>query len=149
MSILQKNRCYWNEEIVYVWKRLMKKQLLLAAVALVFAATGLAAEPTAPLSPQDVRELVLKEVREFRKIEKPDLSSTHGDKDSARAKALLRDFRRADAAINKGDVETRVSELNHALVVIAHLQSVLDFEHGADAAIPLAASSVDANEAIR
>ena len=47
---------------------------------------------------------------------------------------ILRDFRRADAAINKGDVETRVSELNHALVVIAHLQSVLDFEHGADAA---------------
>ena len=42
MSILQKNRCFWNEEIVYVWERLMKKQLLLAAVALVFAATGLA-----------------------------------------------------------------------------------------------------------
>ena len=47
---------------------------------------------------------------------------------------ILRDFRRADTAMNKGDVETRVSELNHALVVIAHLQSVLDFERGADAA---------------
>lgn len=47
---------------------------------------------------------------------------------------ILRDFRRADAAMNKGDVETRVFELNHALVVIAHLQSVLDFERGADAA---------------
>jgi len=47
---------------------------------------------------------------------------------------ILRDFRRALDAINRGNVETRVSELNHALVVIAHLQSVLDFEHGADAA---------------
>jgi len=47
---------------------------------------------------------------------------------------ILRDFRRALDAINRGNVETRVSELNHALVVIAHLQSVLDFERGADAA---------------
>ena len=47
---------------------------------------------------------------------------------------IIRDFRRADAAMSKGDVETRVSELNHALVVIAHLQSVLDFDRGADAA---------------
>jgi len=47
---------------------------------------------------------------------------------------IIRDFRRADAALTKCDVETRVFELNHALVVIAHLQSVLDFERGADAA---------------
>jgi flagellar biosynthetic protein FliS len=47
---------------------------------------------------------------------------------------ILRDFRRAGAAMNKGDVEMRVFELNHSLVVIAHLQSVLDFERGADSA---------------
>lgn len=47
---------------------------------------------------------------------------------------ILRDFRRALDAITRGNVETRVFELNHALVVIAHLQSVLDFERGADAA---------------
>jgi len=47
---------------------------------------------------------------------------------------ILRDFRRALDAINRGNVETRVAELNHSLVVIAHLQSVLDFERGADAA---------------
>ncbi len=47
---------------------------------------------------------------------------------------ILRDFRRALEAINRGNVETRVFELNHSLVVIAHLQSVLDFERGADAA---------------
>ena len=47
---------------------------------------------------------------------------------------ILRDFRRALDAIARGNVEARVFELNHALVVIAHLQSVLDFERGADAA---------------
>src|SRR5262249_47942095 len=46
---------------------------------------------------------------------------------------IIRDFRRADAALAKDDVETRVAELNHSLVVIAHLQSVLDFERGAEA----------------
>ena len=34
---------------------------------------------------------------------------------------ILRDFRRALAALTVGDVETRVYELNHALTVIAHL----------------------------
>ncbi len=47
---------------------------------------------------------------------------------------ILRDFRRADAAMAQGNTETRVFELNHSLTVIAHLQSVLDFERGADAA---------------
>ncbi|HET9802453.1 MAG TPA: flagellar export chaperone FliS [Candidatus Acidoferrum sp.] len=47
---------------------------------------------------------------------------------------ILRDFRRALDAITRGNVEARVFELNHAIVVIAHLQSVLDFERGADAA---------------
>ena len=48
---------------------------------------------------------------------------------------ILRDFRRALDALQRGNVESRVFELNHALIVIAHLQSVLDFERGAEAAI--------------
>jgi flagellar protein FliS len=47
---------------------------------------------------------------------------------------ILRDFLRALAALQADDVETRVFELNHALLVIGHLQSVLNFEHGSDAA---------------
>lgn len=47
---------------------------------------------------------------------------------------ILRDFVRALAALQAGDVETRVFELNHTLLVIAHLQNVLDFERGGDAA---------------
>jgi flagellar protein FliS len=47
---------------------------------------------------------------------------------------ILRDFVRALAALQAGDVETRVLELNHALLVIAHLQSVLDHERGAETA---------------
>ena len=47
---------------------------------------------------------------------------------------ILRDFRRAQAAIASGNVEQRVFELNHALTVIAHLQSVLNHERGGEAA---------------
>ena len=47
---------------------------------------------------------------------------------------IIRDFRRAMEAMNRGDVETRVNELNHALTVIAHLKSVLDHEKGGEAA---------------
>ena len=47
---------------------------------------------------------------------------------------ILRDFRRAQEAIQNKNVETRVFELNHALTVIAHLQSVLDHERGGEAA---------------
>jgi len=47
---------------------------------------------------------------------------------------ILRDFVRALAALQAGDVETRVFELNHALLVIAHLQSVLNHERGGEAA---------------
>src|SRR5258708_39661375 len=47
---------------------------------------------------------------------------------------LLRDFMRALAALEAGDVETRVLELNHAVLVVAHLQNVLDFERGEAAA---------------
>ena len=47
---------------------------------------------------------------------------------------ILRDFSRAMAAQEAGDIEGRVDQLNHALTVIAHLQSVLDFEQGGQAA---------------
>jgi flagellar biosynthetic protein FliS len=47
---------------------------------------------------------------------------------------IIRDFRRAMDAIDRGDVETRVHELNHALTVIAHLKSVLDHRNGGEAA---------------
>lgn len=47
---------------------------------------------------------------------------------------ILRDFRRALAAVAAGNVEARVFELNHALTVIAHLRSVLNHEQGKEAA---------------
>jgi flagellar protein FliS len=43
---------------------------------------------------------------------------------------ILEDFRRADEAISVGDVKERVTSLNHALLIIAELDSVLDFERG-------------------
>jgi flagellar protein FliS len=51
---------------------------------------------------------------------------------------ILRDFRRALAAIDAGNVESRVFELNHSLTVVAHLQSVLNHEAGGQAAARLA-----------
>lgn len=48
--------------------------------------------------------------------------------------AILQDFFRALAALQAGKIETRVEEMNHALTVIAHLQGVLDFERGGEAA---------------
>jgi flagellar protein FliS len=50
---------------------------------------------------------------------------------------ILRDFRRALAALDAGNIETRIFELNHSLTVIAHLQSVLDRERGGEAAARL------------
>ncbi|HWZ97364.1 MAG TPA: flagellar export chaperone FliS [Candidatus Dormibacteraeota bacterium] len=47
---------------------------------------------------------------------------------------VIRDFRRAMEAMDRGDVEMRVHELNHALTVIAHLKSVLDHQRGGEAA---------------
>ncbi len=47
---------------------------------------------------------------------------------------ILRDFRRAQVAFEAGNIETRVFELNHALTVIAHLQSALDRQRGGEAA---------------
>src|SRR5262249_48117018 len=48
--------------------------------------------------------------------------------------AVLRDFRLAMEAMDRGDVELRVHELNHALTVIAHLKSVLNHQSGGEAA---------------
>lgn len=48
--------------------------------------------------------------------------------------AILRDFHRAIVAVNQGEVEKRVSATDHALLVIAELQGVLDFEKGGAAA---------------
>jgi flagellar biosynthetic protein FliS len=47
---------------------------------------------------------------------------------------ILRDFRRALAALATGDVEKRVFEINHALTVIAHLRGVLRHEGAKEAA---------------
>jgi flagellar secretion chaperone FliS len=47
---------------------------------------------------------------------------------------ILRDLHRAIDAIAAGKNEQRVSSANHALLVIGELQSVLDFERGAEAA---------------
>lgn len=52
---------------------------------------------------------------------------------------ILRDFRRALEAMDRGNVETRVFELNHSLTVIAHLKSVLDRERGGEAALQFSA----------
>jgi flagellar protein FliS len=46
----------------------------------------------------------------------------------------IEDIRRAVAALHRGDIEVRTSELNHALLVVGQLQSVLDMERGGDVA---------------
>jgi flagellar protein FliS len=48
--------------------------------------------------------------------------------------AILEDLRRAASAVAEGDIERRTSSLNHALKIIAELQSVLDHERGKDVA---------------
>jgi flagellar biosynthetic protein FliS len=48
--------------------------------------------------------------------------------------AILRDFHRAVAAIEAGQIEQRVNAANHALIVIGELQGVLDFARGGQAA---------------
>ncbi|HXY78125.1 MAG TPA: flagellar export chaperone FliS [Candidatus Acidoferrales bacterium] len=50
---------------------------------------------------------------------------------------VIEDLRRALAAVGRGDVEARTREINHAIVVIAHLQATLDKEQGGDVAITL------------
>jgi flagellar protein FliS len=47
---------------------------------------------------------------------------------------ILRDFGRALIALKSRDIEARVFELNHAIAVIGHLQSVLDHDRGGEPA---------------
>jgi len=47
---------------------------------------------------------------------------------------ILEDFRRASHAISAKNIELRVSCLNHALLIIAELEGVLDFERGGEVA---------------
>jgi flagellar protein FliS len=46
----------------------------------------------------------------------------------------IEDLRRAVLALEKGDIEARTSNLNHALTVIGQLQGSLDMERGANVA---------------
>jgi flagellar protein FliS len=48
--------------------------------------------------------------------------------------AILRDLRRASAAIEASQIEKRCNAINHALTVIGELQGVLDFERGGEVA---------------
>jgi len=48
--------------------------------------------------------------------------------------AILEDFRRALEAVKNGQIESRIKALNHALLAIAELESVLDHERGGDVA---------------
>ena len=50
---------------------------------------------------------------------------------------ILEDFRRASDALASGDVELRVGSLNHALLIIAELESVLDHDRGGNVATQL------------
>src|ERR1700720_504572 len=47
---------------------------------------------------------------------------------------ILRDLRCAIAAVGAGQIETRVTAMNHALTIIGELQGVLDFQQGGEAA---------------
>jgi flagellar protein FliS len=48
--------------------------------------------------------------------------------------AIIEDLRQALVAVRSGQVEPRTSALNHALLIVAELESVLDHERGGDVA---------------
>lgn len=50
---------------------------------------------------------------------------------------LTTDYRRAAAAIRRGDIEGRIAELNHALTVLAQLESWIDRDRGGELAVNL------------
>lgn len=50
---------------------------------------------------------------------------------------LVGDLRRAADAMKANDIETRCREINHALLVMAHLQDLLDMENGGQSALLL------------
>ena len=47
---------------------------------------------------------------------------------------VIEDLRRALAALEQGDIEKRTREINHAILVIGHLQATLDKEQGGQVA---------------
>jgi len=47
---------------------------------------------------------------------------------------IVSDLGRAVLAVRDGDIEKRTAQLQHALLLIAHLQSALDMENGGDPA---------------
>lgn len=50
----------------------------------------------------------------------------------------MEDLRRAKACHSRGDIQGRTSEINHAIVVIGHLEATLDPEQGGKVASNLA-----------
>jgi len=48
--------------------------------------------------------------------------------------AIIEDLRRAREAIGSGEIERRVAAVNHALLVLAELESVLDHQRGGQVA---------------
>jgi len=50
----------------------------------------------------------------------------------------IEDLQRAISAQNSGDIESRTREINHAVLVIGHLQATLDAEQGGKVAANLA-----------
>jgi len=50
---------------------------------------------------------------------------------------LIQDLSKALQAIEQNDIETRTARINHAILVIAHLQSPLDFVNGGKVALDL------------
>jgi flagellar protein FliS len=50
---------------------------------------------------------------------------------------MLTSLHRAIRAMEAGDIELRVRELNRALAVVGQLQGTLDFENGGDVAVNL------------
>jgi flagellar secretion chaperone FliS len=49
----------------------------------------------------------------------------------------IQDTRRAVAALDKGDVEERTRQINHAILVLGHLQGSLDKQRGGQVAVNL------------
>jgi len=47
---------------------------------------------------------------------------------------LIKDIQRAATAQSEGNIEARSREVDHALVVVGHLQASLDMEHGGEVA---------------
>lgn len=50
---------------------------------------------------------------------------------------VIADLSRAVYAIRDGDIEKRTAQLQHALLLIAHLQNALDIKNGGDPALHL------------